>query len=52
MTLEEKAKIAWKIWGENWCMTTRCNGCGEIKVCRGRTKRRMLCFVCFDQEQT
>jgi hypothetical protein len=49
MTIEEKAKLAWQIWGHNWCMNTVCHGCGEYKVCRGKTKRKMLCLSCWDQ---
>lgn len=48
MTLAERARIAWLVWGDGWALHTRCDGCGEIHYCRGPERDRMLCLECFD----
>jgi len=37
----------WKRWGDLWAMFTRCNGCREMKHCRGHRRAWMLCLDCF-----
>ena len=49
MNTEQKAKQAWQAWGHNWAMFTICSDCKEMRQCRGKTKRRMLCLHCWDQ---
>jgi formylmethanofuran dehydrogenase subunit E len=49
-TLEQAAKLAWKIWGEAWSMFTACSRCGEMKHCKGRKRASMLCLECFDEK--
>ena len=49
MTLEQQTVLAWKAWGFAYAMTTACSRCGEIKPCRGKARKRMLCLDCFDQ---
>jgi ribosomal protein S27E len=44
---ERAARAAWR-YGAQWIMYTRCSGCGEVKVCAGRTRRNMRCLECFD----
>ncbi len=51
MTIEEQAKLAWKIWGSAWCMNVVCSGCGEMKICRGKRRSKMLCLDCWDQQR-
>ena len=48
-TLEDAARLAWQKWGHNWCFNGQCSGCGEQKIVRGKTKRRLLCLECFDK---
>jgi hypothetical protein len=46
--LELAARLAWREWGSAFAMFTRCSSCGELRECRGRRRRRMLCLECFD----
>ncbi len=46
--LELAARLARREWGDGYAMRTRCSGCSEIRECRGRRRRRMLCLECFD----
>jgi formylmethanofuran dehydrogenase subunit E len=46
--LELQAVRAWRKWGDGYAMFTRCDECGELTQCRGKTRRRMLCLACFD----
>jgi hypothetical protein len=46
--LELAARQAWREWGSAFAMFARCSSCGELRQCRGRRRRRMLCLECFD----
>ena len=47
-TLEQAVRQAWIGWGL-YAQWTRCDGCGAVKHCRARTRKRWLCLDCFDQ---
>lgn len=49
-TLEQAAVKAWRSWGYAWMLFTSCSRCGEMKVCRGKSRERLVCLDCFDQE--
>jgi ribosomal protein S27E len=46
--LERGARDAWHRWGDGYALYTRCDGCGNIAHCRGRTRDAVLCLTCFD----
>lgn len=46
--LEQKARAAWQKWGDGFALFTTCDGCGEIRNCRGKRRARMLCLDCWD----
>jgi len=50
--LERLALQAWRAWGSEWAMRTACASCGEVKMCRGKRRARMVCLDCFDQGKT
>jgi ribosomal protein S27E len=50
--LELQAVLEWRLWGSGYALHTRCDGCGEQKMCRGRKRRHMLCLECFDTGET
>ena len=47
--LELAATVAWKQWGDAFALITRCFHCNQIRPCRGKRRRRMVCLDCFDQ---
>jgi hypothetical protein len=49
-TLENAARIAWRITLDGYAKFTTCNSCGEMRPCRSRRGRRFLCLDCFDQK--
>ena len=46
--LEKAALRAWGKWGNGYMLYTRCGECGELRLCRGKRRRWMLCLGCFD----
>lgn len=39
--------VEWKRWGDRWAMFTDCLRCHELKQCRGKIRRHMVCLGCF-----
>lgn len=49
--LEKLARQLWHRWGDGYAMFTRCSECGELKQCRGRKRKYMVCLECFDLKE-
>jgi hypothetical protein len=48
--MEKAATLAWSRWGNAWSMATKCSSCGEVKLCKGKRRARMLCLECWDEK--